>query len=209
MMTDNLKHIPAPLRESINATWQATIVQHGDDPGTRAQAASHEAGRIVVGAALGESIVSSRVDRCMHGGRAVWTGYTESSGGPVIGRWFYVRREPGNGLHLAATHLAGFAGECATGLSHPSSSIDERAQAQQICMTVDKNESVPEGTSAAFVWHICHAAIRANRAQFERIQGALMRATMLSARQANQRLEGLVPVETTWGEYLKTKTPAS
>lgn len=207
-MPNNLKRVDPALRQAITAAWPQVIAQHGEDPGTRAQAAAHEAGHIVVAAVLGERIVSARVDRRKCRGRAVWVGNTERAGGPVIGRYTDVRAEPVNGLHMAASELAGYAGECAVGLGHPSSSIDERAKAQQICETVDKTLAMRDGESGAGVMGFCQEAIRANRSQFDLIRAALMRATKLHGGEARRHLEGLTRIDVPWSATLETRTPA-
>lgn len=110
--------------------------EHGRDPCTRRQAAAHEAGHVVVYAALGATIDHVEIKPRRAAGGKLWLGLTRPSAltdgliaEPAGG--FLAIRQPSEVLaRLMLESLAGLVGERAAELDHPASSIDEAATAQ-------------------------------------------------------------------------------
>lgn len=121
--------VPQAFRDmpvQVLAAIQHHVNINGDDPCTREQAAAHEAGHCVVGAALGDTIVEARIwrDTSLH-----WLGSNHREGRLPADFQYYPRERPEDARLAILNLLAGFAGEIVAGHDHPSSSLDERVRA--------------------------------------------------------------------------------
>jgi len=177
-------------RESAVALIKAAVQRFGDDPCTRAQAAAHEAGHVVIAHALGASVEGARVFQRMEAGRRIWLGsnaYTPAGGFRAAS----ARDDPALVLRSAVHNLAGFAGEDMAGLSHPSSSIDERAKAWIFSEAVAAVASVPVEAVFDFVTRCCDRAITRNRTAFDSFRGHLYRTKRLTKTEAARMLVGV------------------
>jgi thioredoxin-like negative regulator of GroEL len=88
-------------------------------------------------------------------------------------------------------NLAGFVGEDMAGLSHPSSSIDERAKAWIFSEAVAAVANVPAEAVAAFVCATCERVIRRNRTAFDALRAHLYRTKRLTKTEAARMLVGV------------------
>lgn len=181
----NVRHQPAEFVNAVAQAQRASITLHGLDPCTRTQAAAHEAGHVLVGYVYSESIKGARL----------WAENGRWVGANVRDHEVYRRPEPARltdepdrALRCAVLNLAGFAGEIAAGLEHPSSSVDERMKAQAFASIV---ASVWGGTAQhveAAAMALCALAIRTNRLSFDTIRGHLFRTRRLTGAEAGRML---------------------
>ncbi|MFM0335640.1 hypothetical protein [Paraburkholderia fungorum] len=199
-MNDILEHIDPDNHDEVIAATVRAIGKRGPDPATRLQATAGAAGHAVVSVALGESVTKLWLTRGLGpDGLSRWSDHIERAGGPVVGRMTVVAEQPELALHLAASALAGFAGEIAAGLSHPTSYLDQRLHARRICKSIDLALGLLTGESYRRALDVCEAVIRENRRQFDALRASLNCAMELSAGQIAKRLEGIVPVALSCG----------
>ena len=187
---DNLAGVPREWLEAIAQEALAAHVQFGVDPSTRAQAAAHEAGHVLVAHALGERVDGARLIQRNACGRVVWEGsnrYTPMHGSGVT----TARENPATVERCAVLNLAGFAGEEVAGLSHPSSAIDERFKARQMCAGVARVQEVPAELVMLRVGLYCARVLHRNRTAFDTIRGHLFRARRLTRIEAARMLAGV------------------
>ena len=111
-------------------------LRHGCDHATQKQTAIHEAGHIVAVQALGIQATSSRIWRV----RGRWNGFTtwNTNYSQATAQGLFLRN---------VTVLAGWRAEILGGLSHPSSSLDERFLVEKNSMALDQTQGIPLGTS--------------------------------------------------------------
>lgn len=68
-------------KEYLNETFVDAalelVMEHGHDPGTRPQAAAHEAGHVVVAHALGWTVDGAKLIKHFYPDRIRWGGFTE------------------------------------------------------------------------------------------------------------------------------------
>lgn len=160
------------------------LLKHGEDPGTRAQAAAHEAGHAILYAVLGRAVTSSKIWRLQLPTRSVWAGWTDVGPDPRDEVLWSAATDPARALELATWRVAGFAGETVAGLEHASSSLDERANAQSLCFAVGK-AIYPDRENAAAVhyaevWAFALAAIKEHRGAFDTLRAHLGRTRNLN-----------------------------
>ncbi|HHJ40065.1 MAG: hypothetical protein AXA67_02155 [Methylothermaceae bacteria B42] len=105
------------------------LMEHGEDPCTRPQAAAHEAGHWVVGDTLGLS--PYRFLRVFKKSRR-WLGENQA----VDGSSAHVVHEVGRYKKHTLQVIGGYAGELATGFCHPASSLDERVLFLEMCRSL-------------------------------------------------------------------------
>ena len=182
---DNLVGVSASSVDAVHAAALAGYAEHGADPCTRAQAAAHEAGHVLVGFAYGDTIDGARIWAV--GTR--WVGANRRDH-PVYHRPEPERLtdEPDRALRAAVCNLAGFAGESAAGLAHPSSSIDERMKAQAFAQVVADAWGGTREQAAGAVMVLCRDAINANRIAFDTIRAHLYRTRRLTRADAGRLL---------------------
>ena len=185
-----IKHNTAPAlsRTLANATLEI-IAQHGMDPATKAQAAAHEAGHVIVAHAVGWTVKSAKLFKRIGLGRVFWGGMTyHSVPGYEEPKAGLVSDDPLGAFHLAINALAGFFGEVIVGLDHPASSIDERYYAMSIAAELDKVWGKTEGHIQLQLGDLCSHVIEQNRQQFEIIRTHLHRAGRLTRHDAKRIL---------------------
>jgi hypothetical protein len=131
-----LKDLPFEL--AIEACkWMGNIqLRHGYDHATKKQTAIHEAGHIVAVQALGIQATNSRIWRVF--GR--WNGFTtwDANYAQTTAHGIFLR---------SVTLLAGWRAEILGGLSHPSSSLDERFLVEQRSCALDYAQGMPLRTT--------------------------------------------------------------
>lgn len=188
----NTRGQPAAFVEAVVRAQRASIAEHGIDPCTRAQAAAHEAGHVVVGHAYGETVRGARL----------WAEGDRWVGANVRDHDVYRRPEPARmtdepdrALRCAVLNLAGFAGEIAAGLEHPSSSIDERMKAQAYASIVAAVWGGSEQQVEAAVMALCLRAIQSNRLAFDAVRGHIFRTRRLTAPEAVRMLRSVRRIE--------------
>lgn len=179
-------------RKAIDTIRDAVIESHklhGVDPMTIEQAAAHEAGHVVVAHALGDWINSVRLVR--HSKlRHKWGGYhTRNAHQPP--RIVAANHNPSYAFKAAIHFLSGVLGEMAAGLSHPSSSIDERVRADGLCRIVDEVMERPRGATVLLVGCVCDSVITENRAAFDAIRGSLVRTRRMSQADCDRMLKSV------------------
>jgi hypothetical protein len=173
--------------KGIRSATLAAVAQFGFDPCTQAQVAAHEAGHVVVARSLGATVESARLVRRIEFGRTIWVGsntYTPAGGFTAA----TARVDTTFVLRAATHHLAGFIGEQIAGLSHPSSSIDERVKALTFCRVVATVAGVPAEEVASHIGDYCESIILRNRRAFDIVRAHLYRARRLTRVEAARML---------------------
>ncbi len=181
----------AILREAAIAEQQ-----FGRDPATKAQAAAHEAGHIILAHAAGALVTSARIFDEADRGRRAWVGITHHESpdptGIAGGSGFTtVAAAPVCAFRFAIVAGAGFAGEILAGLDHPASSLDERWEVLRVCAQLDKALDVPEGTALRLVGIFSTNALGDHRPQFDAIRAHLERKRRLTRSEAARMLAGV------------------
>jgi len=178
------EHNEGEWMRQVELTAVATF---GPDPCTKAQAAAHEAGHVVVARALGATVTGARIFRSQAGGREIWLGRNHYV--PARGfRAATATQDPGLVLRAAMHNLAGFAGELLAGMSHPSSSIDERLLAGRYCEDVATSEGVSKAEIVMRVGRFCEMVLLGNRRAFEVTRGHLFFRHRLTQDEATRML---------------------
>lgn len=193
----------APIEQWQFYALAEHLREHGEDSGTRAQAAAHEAGHVILYAVLGRAVTSSKIWRAQLPTRSVWAGWTDVGPDPRGEVPWSAATDPARALELATWRVAGFAGETVAGLEHASSSLDERANAQSLCSAVGKALHPDRENAAALhyaeVWAFALAAIKEHRGAFDVLRAHLGRTRNLNRFDA-ARLLARVPRKTPpWG----------
>ena len=175
--------------DAVHAAAFASYTEHGIDPCTRGQAAAHEAGHVVVGYVYGDTIEGARIWADHRTGSARWVGANQRDH-PFYHRPDPARlaEEPDRALRAAVCNYAGFAGEIAAGLEHPSSSIDERMKAKAFAAVVAEAWSGEADQVAITVMALCVRAIEENRVAFDTIRAHLYRTRRLTRAEAARML---------------------
>jgi hypothetical protein len=166
---DNFKGLPAAARADGRAAQMQAIKDHG--PCTKAQAAAHEAGHVVVGATFGQRLVSSRIDAHRGPNGTIWTGVTRMS---LPGRSPSARttaaEDPRYAFRAAIDAMAGICGELVAGLAHQASSVDERYKAGLMCRDLGLVLGLQHDAVTDMALSLCIRALAANRIAFDVIR---------------------------------------
>ena len=189
---NNLRSQPPAFVQAVARAQLIAVAEHGLDPCTRAQAAAHETGHVLVGHVCGEVIKGARI--WTEGGR--WVGANQRDH-EVYRRPEPARMtdEPDRAFRAALLNLAGFAGEIVAGLEHPSSSIDERMKASAYAGIVAECwDGTPQGVEGA-VLTFCINAIDKHRVAFDTIRCHLHRTRRLTASEALRFLRNVRQIE--------------
>lgn len=174
--------------------------QHGRDPGTKAQAAAHEAGHIILAHIAGSQVTGARIIEKADRGRRVWVGVTNhTTPDPtgVTGRngAATVAAAPVCAFRYAVITAAGLAGEIQAGLSHPASSLDEKAMVRRICAELDTVLKVRAGTTLRLAVIFSATALGNYPAQFAAIRGHIERNRRLTHGEASRMLASVKPAD--------------
>jgi hypothetical protein len=117
-----IRHIAAQGQIGGPLALQSKAVrEYGMPPSDKRVAAAHEAGHIVVSMAMGGVFKEGYLTQ----GELGWEGFSSVDIACLHGNNFDPRRQPRRAWLLSLTRIAGLAGEYATGLWHPASSMDE------------------------------------------------------------------------------------
>lgn len=186
----------ALLREA-----SAVKAQFGRDPATKAQAAAHEAGHIIVAHVTGALVTGARLFDEIDRGRRVWLGTihrTTPNPTGAIGNgeagFSTVAAAPVCAFRHAIISAGGFAGEVLAGLDHPASSLDERSMVRRICAELDRVLNMADGATLRLVRTFTDSALGDHRAQFAAIRTHLERHRRLTRSEANRMLASVKPV---------------
>ncbi len=191
---DNLQGLGIHAALSILREADMAEQRHGRDPATKAQAAAHEAGHVIVAHAAGALVTGARIFDEADRGRRAWGGIThrttpDSTGAFGDGNGFAtVAAAPVCAFRYATIAAAGFAGEMLAGLDHPASSLDERALVRRICAELDKVLNMPDGSALRLVGSFTDNALGDHRAQFAAIRAHLERNRRLTRSEAARML---------------------
>ena len=172
------------------------ITAHDHDTATKPQAAAHEAGHCVVAAATGHTVTSASVfpNRAYSErfGRVIWEGRNHTEH-PLYPRGLRVipAKDHDPALLIGIVCMAGYLGEAAVELHHPSSSLDERTTASQVCSALAQAWSKSVGDVARIIDRTCREAIEDNRSQFDAIRAHLETHDRLDAADAVRLLAGV------------------
>ena len=175
---------------------EAAMVEHqfGRDPATKAQAAAHEAGHVIVAHAAGALVTGARLFDETDRGRRAWAGIThritpDPTGAFADGDGFAtVADAPVCAFRYAIINAAGFAGEVLAGLDHPASSLYERSMVRRICAELDKALNMPDGSALRLVGAFTRDALGDHRAQFAAIRAHLDRNRRITRSEAARML---------------------
>lgn len=190
---DNRAVISEASMPALLEWTNAMLHQHGADPGTLAQAAAHEAGHLVIGKIIGLSLEGARLTRLTLRGREVWGGCTRTAYPP--GHSLASGDAAGDAAHLfglAAFAFAGFAGELAAGVSHPSSSLDERFVAAQQCEALITVVDWSRAAALLAVATFCKDQIVQHRGAFDAVRVALFAKRRLQRIEISRMLAGVM-----------------
>ncbi len=190
--SDNAGRMPGAIRDAIRRAQIEAINSAGCDPCTKPQAAAHEAGHVVVAHAIGIPVLSARLVRRTWGAGEIWTGHNKLD---APGEPFQIADNPNLAFVTAINSISGFIGETAAGLSHESSSIDERCIAQSAAKTLDLLFGAPPLTFADAMAAVCDRALRENRRVFDVIRGHLERERRLTTAQARRMLGSVQQID--------------
>ena len=174
-------------REAIAQAGISALKRFGADPCTRAQAAAHEAGHVVAAGALGATVEGARITRRIEAGREVWIGSNDYM--PARGYGLATAmQDPDLAMRSAVHNLAGFAGEHFAGLSHPSSSVDERCIALRYCQAIADFGDASLEQVVFEICGFCWSALERNRTAFETVRAHLYRTRRLTKQEAARML---------------------
>jgi len=174
-------------QEAIAQAGISAITRFGADPCTRPQAAAHEAGHLVLARVLGATIYGARITRRFELGRDLWIGSNDYM--PARGYGMATaKQDPSLAMRSAAHNLAGFLGEQFAGLSHPSSSIDERCIALRICQAISDIGDASLEQVALEICGFCMSALECNRTAFDAIRAHIYRTRRLTKKEAARML---------------------
>jgi hypothetical protein len=170
------------------------VAEHGDDPGTKPQAAAHEAGHVVVAHALGWTVKGAKLIKHHHFDKVRWGGSTyHKIPGYEEPKYCLIAEHPAVFFQTAITDLAGYFGECTAGLEHPVSSLDERAKAMNTAAALNRLWGNPEGYTESVIGKVCQYVIESNRQQFDIIRAHLYRTGKLNRSDARRMLVHVTP----------------
>ena len=172
--------------------------QFGRDPGTKAQAAAHEAGHVIGARAAGSLVTGARL---FEASRGIWAGITHHTSPDPTGAigngeagFTTVAAAPVCAFRYAIINAAGFAGEVLAGLDHPASSLDERSMARRVCCELDKVLNMPDGAAQRLVSTFTDGVLADHRTQFAAIRTHLERHRRLTRSEAARMLASVQPV---------------
>lgn len=178
--------LPAEDTERMFREVASLVKRHGYPPTDRRTAASHEAGHVVVGLAMGGTFDTSVV-RVDDYGRYVGYSRVVLPGAP----WPTLTLE--NCAQLLPGLLAGIEAERLTGRFHPASSIEEVYLALMHARLV-----VGQGAANEMVIHaqsVAYACLMECRPQFDAIATSLERHGRLTRPEARQIGKRIPPVD--------------
>ncbi len=197
-LIDATQVLPWRNDADLNSRFEARILKaaahnhrkHGEDPGTLDQAAAHEAGHAVVYGSIGYRIDRVKVHRLRLPNRVVWAGRTlwHNPHGLEFGTGLL---SPAQILNAALGVVSGYAGESIAGVSHPSSSIDERVAAEYLCNELAKIGGIAPREARRMIWKSCLETIRMNQGVFDSIREHLVLNRRLNRPQARSLLANL------------------
>ena len=194
--TQNLAGMSSTFCEAVSETSRVAILKYGHDTATKAQAAAHEAGHVIVATAIGEIITAARLTKHRAMGRTVWLGSNHRiCPGSELDRYFNIANEPMAALRIAINSVAGFFGEMQVRLNHPSSSIDERYKTTVICAELDRVWGKPDELTAALVGFVVRTSLETNIPRFDAIRAHLTRTGRLTQGEAKRLLESVIPFD--------------
>ncbi len=172
-----LKDLPFDL--AIEACkWTGNIqLRHGYDHATKKQTAIHEAGHIVAVQALGIQATSSRIWRIF--GR--WNGVTtwDTNYSQATAQGLFLRN---------VTVLAGWRAEILSGLSHPSSSLDERFWVEKNSNALDFTHGMPSGTAMRATERFTDRILKRYEPTLKTLASALIKNDRLDAMEIEELL---------------------
>lgn len=163
--------------------------KYGDDPGTVAQAAAHEAGHVLVSLALDPDATFIRA-RLHRNPDATWGGYSEvwcPSIHLTERKTFMPSREPDRAGALMVIQAAGIVGEMVAGHWHPASSLDE--------VMMVRGVAEEAGINPVSIILAAHTSIRRNQVIFDTLRGVLARQRRLLKSDVARATRNLVSVE--------------
>lgn len=158
--------------------WMGNIqLRHGHDRATKKQTAIHEAGHIVAVQALGIQATSSRIWRVF--GR--WNGFTtwDTNYSQATAQGLFLRN---------VTVLAGWRAEILNGLSHPSSSLDERFCVEKNSKALDQTQGIPLGTSMRATERLTDRILKRYEPTLKTLASALIKKDRLEATEIEELL---------------------
>lgn len=177
--------------EGLLALQSKAVREYGLPPGGKRVAAAHEAGHIVVSMAMGGVFKEAYLTQ----GELGWEGFSSVGIACLHGNNFDPRRQPRRAWLLSLTRIAGLAGEYATGLWHPASSMDE----QYAVLSVSTSLSPLAGQAPADVYtqllQTSVAGIHANSLAFSIAASCLEQNSRMLPEEAAQLPVSLVDID--------------
>lgn len=197
---DNMGVLTPAARQRVESEWLARREKYGADPGTKAQAAAHEAGHAILTAVLGWRFDGARISRK----GKVWIGasfYTHR----LTGETFHAANEPEMLFAMVIHTLAGQIGEVHAGLWHPTSSVDEAASATAMCAHLDVIYGLPTGATLARAADFARDQIELHWPTFSLLRTHLMRTCRVWPIEGRRMLAAVVRTDPKAPYSLKEK----
>lgn len=191
---DNLADVSTLARRAVHEVWQAATALHGHPTYTRAKAAAHDAGHMIVGVASASGVLPVGANIAIardHEGD--WIG--------VAVHGDLVPVATAADVFPAVHRAAGVAGEILAGLAHPASGLDETVPAGLHLVGLsalrrgNHYAAIDPRALAPAMHAVTQAALRileANRPQWEAVRRGLMKRETLGYPALLKRLGGLV-----------------
>jgi hypothetical protein len=180
-----------PFFPDMEGSQLAACKMYGADPCTRAQAVAHEAGRVVVGYTVGETIEGAGIRAATFAGVTMWTGWTQHQHPD----YQQPSEAPQRLFRSILAHLAGVLGEHVAGQWRTYSSPDEIEMATLSSSILVKYTDFAPRALCGFAEKIALDALARNRVKFDLIQAHLDQHTRLSGPDAVRLLTGAARFE--------------
>lgn len=173
-----LKDLPFGLAIEASKWMGQMHLRHGCDHATQKQTAIHEAGHVVAVQALGIQATSSRIWRV----RGRWNGFTtwDANYAQTTAQGIFLR---------SVTLLAGWRAEILGGLSHPSSSLDERFLVEQRSSALDYAQDMPLGTTMSATGRFTDRILKRYEPTLKMLASALIKKDRLEANEIEELLD--------------------
>jgi len=165
------------------------VERFGYPPQDREIAVAHEAGHLVVGAALGGVCVRAYVREDEPG---VWIGFNAMNIPQVNDRLINVRKDPARAAKWAIYLVAGIAAEMVIGRFHPASSFEEATMVGELSAALAVLQGERHQVVAADIFAAAVLAIRRNIKAFDALRAIFAASETPDPAVINQVLRDVV-----------------
>jgi|GEM_PF-2690999 len=176
------------LQPLIALAKREMAARHGYDPATRLQAASHEAGHVVMATALGEVVTGARI----FSSQGRWGGSNQRN--TITNPPTLLADDPLAAIAAVCNNLAGDCGECHANCHHPSSSIDEKLRAEQILLALSICINIDYATLRMLSLLLVGKTITFNNSVFDVVRRHLFEHRRLLRKDARRMLRSVTTI---------------